>query len=518
MGDVVNAAGMFQGLTNRLRMWLSGIQFRGQRDLYELFGWKRLPDYRDYAAAYYRQGVAKRVIEAPVLGCWADPPQLTAQQEFNDAWDEVVETKALWHTIIRLDKLAGLAPYALLVVGFDDGRPLDSPISPTDTRQRKVLYMQPYHFAACAIKEYEADKTNERFGQPTMYNVNPGRFQVDGLTTAIGPNASELRTPFNVHWTRCVHIAEGMLEDGIFGASRLEVIFNDICDLLKVSGASSELFWMMVNRGMQVDVDKDMELSPEDGAELQKEVEDYQHQLRRFIRTRGVKINNLGSDPVSPKECFMVLIQLISMGTGIPQLVLLGAAEGQSSSRNDRANWADRLAERVAEYANPIVLKRLLDCLIWANVLPEPENLEIEWPEAFKMDPLERAQTSAQMARSAVNLIRGAVHAAPLDENGQPITSGPLFTNDEMRRMVSFGKHPPIFDGPTPTGDEPALGNNLDPGGTQPTTVGEASDPGSKQGKGSGTGKKAARMPSKRSRGGKPGPAKTPSKPLAVRG
>jgi len=473
MGDVVNAQTLFAGLTNRVRMWLAGVQFRGQRDLYELFGWKRNPDYRDYIAAYYRQGVAKRVIDAPVLGTWADPPQLKADNpEFNDAWEEVVETQALFHKLIRLDKLAGLGTYALLVIGFDDGRPLDSPISPGDTRGRKVLYMQPYHQAACSIKEYVTDTTDPRFGQPKLYNVNPGRFLIEGQTSSLtqGMNAVELRQPFNVHWTRCVHIAENLLEDGVFGASRLEVIFNDICDLLKVSGSSAEFFWTMINRGMQVDVDKDMELAPEDAKELAQEVEDYQHQIRRFIRTRGVKINNLGSDPVSPKECFMVLIQLISMGTGIPQLVLLGAASGQQSSRNDRANWADRLAERVAEYANPIVLKRLLDCLIWANVLPEPMNMQISWPEAFKMDPLERAQTSAQMARSAVNLTRAAVHASPVDpETGQPVVEGPLFSNDEMRRMVSFGKHPPVFDSPLPSGDNPSLAENEDPAPSPPT-------------------------------------------------
>lgn len=497
MGEVVNA----QSLFNRVRMWLAGVQFRGQRDLYELFGWKRQPDYRDYIAAYYRQGVAKRIIDAPVLGMWADPPQLGADnQEFNDAWEELVETQALFHKLIRFDKLVGLGTYGLMVVGFDDGSKLDQPISPNDKKVRKVIYLQPYHQAACTIKEYETDKSNERYGQPTLYNVNPGRFLIEGQTSSLtqGMNAVEIRNPFNVHWTRCIHVAENLLEDGVFGASRLEVVFNDVCDMLKVTGASSELFWTMVNRGMQVDVDKDMDLSPEDAADLQREVDDYQHQLRRFIRTRGVKVNNLGSDPVSPKECFEVLIQLISMGTGIPQLVLLGAASGQQSSRNDRANWADRLAERVAEYGNPIMLKRLLDCLIWANVLPKPENLQISWPEAFKMDPLERAQTSAQMARSAVNLTRAAVHAAPVDAaTGQPITDGPLFTNGEMRRMVSFGKHPPVFDSPIPSGENPPVNQNEDPGSTGVTPP-------------------AASTPSKTA--AKPGPAKTAAKPLAVRG
>lgn len=503
MGDVINA----QSLFNRVRMWLAGVQFRGHRDLYELFGWKRNPDHRDYIAAYYRQGVAKRVIDAPVLGCWADPPQLGADNpEFDTAWNNLVEEQALFSKIIRLDKLAGLGTYAVLVVGFDDGAKLEVPISPTDTRERKVIYLQPYHQAACSVKLYDTNSASERFGLPVMYNVNPARFLIEGQTSSItqGMNAAEVKQPFNVHWTRCVHVAEGLLEDGVFGCSRLEVIFNDICDLLKVTGASSEFFWTMINRGMQIDVDKDMDLSPEDGKELAQEVEDYQHQLRRFIRTRGVKINNLGSDAVSPKECFEVLLQLISMGTGIPLSILTGGSTTTKVSQDDRANWADRLAERVAEYANPVVLKRLLDCLIWANVIPEPVNLKIAWPEAFKMNPLERAQTSAQMARSAVNLIRGAVHAAPVDpETGQPITEGPLFSNEEMRRMVSFGKHPPVFDSPIPSGEDPAVNEPV--GGTTPLTA--TGDAGT-------TGGKTSSKPNPKA---PPGPAKTASKPLGVK-
>lgn len=497
MGSVINA----QSLFNRVRMWLAGVQFQGQRDLYQIFGYKRLIDYRDFVACYYRQGVAKRVVDAPVLGVWTDPPVLTADNpEFNIAWEDLVEERALFAAIMRFDKLARLGTYAVMVIGFDDGQKLEVPITDGDKKARKVLYMQPYHQAACSIQSYEADSSNPRFGQPTMYAINPGRFLIEGQVSSLtqGQNAAELRQPFNCHHSRLVHIAEGLLEDQVFGTSPLEVVFNDIADILKVTGSSAEAFWLLVNKGMQIDVDKDVDLAPEDAKELTEEVEDYQHQLRRFIRTRGVKVTPLGSDPVSPKECFMVLIQLISMGTGIPQLILLGAAAGQTSSRNDRSNWADRLAERVAEYAGPVVLKRLLDCLIMANVLPNPVNLKISWPEAFKMDPLERAQTSAQMARSAVNLTRAAVHAAPIDANGQPITEGPLFSNDEMRQMVSFGGRPPVFDAPQPSGDTPS-----------PSTP-DAPTPGDPSSTPTGGAKPAPKSTV-------PGPAKTPSKPLGVK-
>jgi uncharacterized protein len=462
MGTVVNA----QALFNRVRMWLAGVSFHGRRDLYEQFGWNRFPDYRNFVALYYRHGVAKRIIDAPVLAMWSDPPALTAQDEFNQALQEVVQTQSLWQHIIRLDKLAGLGTYAVMVVGFDDGQDLEEPVRSTPRgRPRKVIYLQPYHQGASSILSYDTDRTSPRFGLPEMYHIRPGHFVVDGLSTTLsqGMNAAQLRIPFNVHWSRIVHISENLLEDNIFGTSRLEVVYNDVNDMMKVSGGGAEMFWLIANRGMQVDVDKEIDLSPEDAKELAQEVEDYQHQIRRFIRTRGVEIKSLGADAIDPSGIWKILIQLVSASTGIPQLVLMGAEAGKISSQQDRASWAERIAERVSEYGNPVVLKRLLDCLISAGVLPVPENLTIQWPEAFKLDPLERGQTSAQMARSAANLAKQHIAMSPKDpETGEPAAGvDPLFTRDEMRRIVGFGRHPPVFDSPQPEGGIPTSGEML---------------------------------------------------------
>jgi len=467
MGTVVDAQDMFRNLANRMRMWMAGIQFHGQRDLYEVFGWNRRVDYRNFIASYYRQGMAKRVVDAPVLGCWTDPPTLQADnEEFNIAFQEIIEEQALWFHVIRLDKLAGLGKYAVMVVGFDDGADLAAPIiaRPGANVLREVIYLQPYHEGACQILEYEEDKSNPRFGQPVMYEINPGRFVTDGSSnrSTLG-SVIQLRQPFKCHYSRLVQVAENLLEDGTYGCSRLESVFNDLCDLLKVSGGSAETFWLIVNRGMQLDIDKDIDVAPEDMDELKREVEEYQHHLRRFMRTRGVKITELGAHPVDPQNVFKMIVQCISAGTGIPQLVLTGASIGQISSRNDRSNWADRIAERIAEYANPVILKRLLDCFINAGALPKPVNLQITWPEAFKMDPLERGQTSAQMARSAVNLMKAHLAGAQTDETGNLIAPQPLFTPLEMRNIVGFGRHPPVFDSPIPQGDVGPPGTAEDP-------------------------------------------------------
>jgi hypothetical protein len=248
------------------------------------------------------------------------------------------------------------------------------------------------------------------------------------------------RTQFEVHHTRVLHVAEGLLEDPVYGRSRLEHVTNLLDDLLKISGGCAEAYWLLANRGMQIDVDKEMDLSPEDAQNLQQEVEDYQHEIRRFIRTRGVKLNPLFSKANDPSGPFNVVISLISAASGIPQSILTGSARGEQVSQQDRAAWSERIAERVAEYAEPVILMPFIKALINGGVLPQPQDLKVVWPEAFKMSPLERAQTSAQMARSAANLSKSQLMAS------QTKDKNPLFSDKEARRMVSFEQSMPVFE------------------------------------------------------------------------
>ena len=139
---------------------------------------------------------------------------------------------------------------------------------------------------------------------------------------------------------------------------------------------------------MHIDVDKEMSMDPADEAALSDEIEEYQHQLRRFIRTRGVKINNLGSDVGDPTGVFGMQMSLLSGATQIPQRILLGSEAGQLASEQDRANWAERIDERQLSFAGPKVLKPLVILLQSAGVLPEDPTLEWDWPGAFKLSPL----------------------------------------------------------------------------------------------------------------------------------
>lgn len=385
-----------------------GQMFKGKRKMYEVFGYANSITYRESVGRYRRQDIAARIVEAPANALWANPPTITTSSDaWNKAWEKMVLRQNLWPTVSRADKMAGMGVYSVLVVGLARGGNLAQPITPTAGRE--VIYLQPYGASATEIDSLVIDNTNPRFNLPEKYKIKPS---LDSETVSIRGSAQT----FEVHASRVLHIGENYLTDEVFGNPRIERVWNLLDDLLKVAGGTAETFWLTANRGLQIDVDKEMELSDDDANDLSDEIEEYQHQLRRFIRTRGVKVNVLGSDIPNPKDVFSMLMSMISGATGIPKRILIGSEAGQLASEQDRNNWAERIEERQVNFGEPVIIWPLIRLLTNAGVLPvvEDDDVTIAWPDAFRSTPFERAQTSAHRARSAVNLAKSLIDAPTL--------------------------------------------------------------------------------------------------------
>lgn len=406
---------------------MAGIQFGGKRDLYQVFGYKTSLTFNDYYAKYKRQDIAKRIVNAPASATWRNPPKVSATQQFTKDWNELEERLKLWGQIERVDRLAGLGQYAILLLGINDSKRLDQPV--TKDYANELLFVKPYAQTSVDIIELEDDITNERYGLPKMYRIKASDTKEDSSGTQISFKFKEQK----VHWTRVVHVAEDCLESNYLGTPRLEGVYNLLDDLLKVSGGTSETYWMASNRGMQIDIDKDAQLTEDDAQDLSDEVDEYQHELRRVLRTRGVTVKNLGGNTPDPKNTFDMIISLLSGTTGIPKRVLTGSEAGQLASDQDRANWADRIKERRTTFAEPNVLLPLITQLINAGIMPDVALTKVnyEWPPNFQLTPLEEAQSMAQKARAAINLSK------QYSKGSKPIT-----TIEEAREMIGLPGQP----------------------------------------------------------------------------
>lgn len=431
---------------------LLGQVFGGQRDYWSVFGYERTLQSSKLWEMYYRGGIAHRVIHAYPDAIWSKAPQLYLKDnpDWNKAWDDMVRQFKLWDVIKRADVLAGMGRYSCILVGTSNGN-LTQPLR----KDAKIRFFQPYAEKNIQISQWETDPTSPRFGLPKMYTVYPSAARKsEGLGELDNTSMGTVQSSFQVHASRIIHISRGALESEVYGIPRFAPIWNYLLDLIKVVGSSAESYWMTAYQGLHADVDSEMEMDEQDAQDLSDEIDEYQHGLRRVIRTRGVSVKSLGSKVADPRGAFDVVLTLISGTTGIPKRILVGSEAGQLASAQDRANWAERVEEERTNHAEPDIIWPLLQWFAESGTFDiDLMNVQILWPDAYRMSPLERGQTSAQTARTAVQLMKAmepivtkpGTPAVMDPETGQEITPAvedetgdPLITRDEARRIIGL--------------------------------------------------------------------------------
>lgn len=426
------------GLIQRVQLaQMAGLQFDGERDLYNVFGYKKVLTPDHFLAKYTRQDIVSRIIDAPPLATWSRAP-VFADESLIDQFKVLNKRLKLWLAMYRADRLARLNHFSLLLFGFDDANQLSRQLN--EEAVNELLYVRAIPSRLVDEVTFEDNVQSPRFGYPTSYKVS---FD-DPTTKHVSSGAITVKgnRQFNVHHSRVIHIVENPLEDTVFGIPIIEKVYNLLDDLLKVSGGTSETYWLSGRGGLQANIDKEMELDPADTAELSDEIDEYMHQLRRFIRTRGVDISSIDTRPPNPKETFEMIVTLISGTTGIPKRILLGSEAGQLASEQDRANWAERIEERRTMFANPSILDPTLELLQRTGIIDAPEEIEYEWPSAFVLSPLEENQSMAQKARAIGNISRQTGNKTPMQltsrEEAREIIglSGDLAESDLMETEV----------------------------------------------------------------------------------
>lgn len=409
-----------------------GKQFGGLRDLYETLGYKLQLQYDDYYVKYDRQDISRRIVDAPASATWRNVPVVKEDDDenkdtaFEEAWKTLAKKLKVWHYLERTDRLAGIGRYAVLVIGVKNSGAMDTPLelgrlkSPDD-----ILFLATYSEKNAVINKWVTDTTNPRFGRPEQYQIDfAGDLRAEGT---LGFSA----TPQNVHHSRVLHVADGLLEDEVMGRPRLKNVMNLLDDLAKVVGGSAEMFWRGAYKGLHADLRDGHEFA--DGGDADKvsaEIDEYIHGLRRFIRTKGININSLGSDVASPQYHFEAILSLIAGATGIPKRVLLGAERGELASSQDETNWNAIIHERQLHFAEPLVLRPFIDRLIELGALPEPKDpYEIEWPNLFELDEKGKAEVAEKKASVVQKL-------APFDTDT-------VVTREEIRTMIGLDPNLP---------------------------------------------------------------------------
>lgn len=368
----------------------------GERDLYEVFGYPDKVSIKKFRHAYKRGGIAQRIVEAYPKSCWADLPRINNEEDAQErnAWemsaDALLEELDFWKHVKRLDMMTQLGRYALLYIGFSDvtdkqvlNKPVPSGVKP---KFLKVLAED-----VASVDKLEKDPTKKRFGMPLTYNVN-----------------MENETQQSVHHTRVIHVAERKLDDDIYGTPVLESIWNYLIDLQKVIGSSAEIFWLNGRGGLSLEADADTEIK--DPEKLKNEVDKFQHNLTRVIKTQGVDVKPIVSNVPSPKDNVETLFQAIAATTGIPTRILSGSERGELASSQDEKNWNDRVDERRKDFCESDILNPFVRKMIEVGAL-EDDGFQWEWSELDNVS----AKDQSEIAKNKAAALAGYANSPEAD-------------------------------------------------------------------------------------------------------
>jgi len=366
---------------------------KAERDIYKSLGYIRSLSFDHYLAMYKRNEVAKRIVEAMPEACWRKHPEVEEIDEdkkeitaFDQAWLDLVREHSIYHYLSRADKLAGIGWFGILYMGLDDVKNSNEMILPVEQgTERKLLYLRPYMVDDSAVAEWEEDPGNPRYGLPKVYKLSL-KYSIKGITQS---------KDFKVHHTRVIHIAEGLLDNDVWGTPRLENVYNHLQALEYIVGGSAEMFWRGAFPGYGLEAKDDASFDAQSLDDLEDEIQAFLHDLQRYVRLEGVEMKSLQMQVASPKDHFDVLISVISTGCQIPKRILLGSERGELASSQDERSWLERVDTRRKNFCEPVILRALIDRCIDYGILPEPVNgYVIDWPELMTRSEKEEAEVS----------------------------------------------------------------------------------------------------------------------------
>ena len=402
-------------LTSRAELFdRIGIGFDGKRDNWKALGYDRTISFKNYFQAYQRGDIAQRIVDAPAKATWRNPPQVSDEEgedgAFAEAWSLLLDEFGLYRELERADIRARIGKFGLLFLGLPGE--FEKPARKTG----KLLYVSSFTEAKVGIKEFVTDVHDPRFGLPSLYQIN--------MQGSLGEVSLSSRV---VHHSRAIHLAEDSIEDDIFGKPALEAVFNRLFDMEKVVGGAAEGVWKTFDRGLFLKLAADADMDEKSLAEFDDNVEKYVHGLQRVIKGQGMDIEQLGTAAPDPRGHFQVLASIISGTTGIPQRILFGSERGQLASSMDERNWNSRIKERQVTFAEPMILRPLLNRFVSLGILPESVGtIEIDWPDLNALTENEKLQNAKLLAQAARNLV----------DREKGLT---FLSDSEKRRILGFG-------------------------------------------------------------------------------
>ena len=363
----------------------------GNRDLWKICSYPELITYQNRLDMYRRHPLANAIVNAYPDACLkgniiiSDNDDPEPKSDFDKAI-ELLKTKYnLIDTVKRAFILALLGYYSTILVGINDGNKLSTQARNVRNGINDLLKFAVYSYYNCYPDNLYEDTTTYKFGQPEFYTLHQ-IIERKGRDERIA-NDTGTSLSMKVHESRIIHISQGNLESQQDGEPMLDSIFNDLLNIMKVSGASAEAFFLNVRQPTFINIDPTTNKSndPKLVARLKKVVEALIYGFERVVPLQGAKIETVTYPNNSPKDNFETLLKLIAGKAGIPLRILIGSESGNKASTQDVTNFNARVQEKQLQVVEPKIIRPLIDRLIKYKILPAVEY-QIKFPKLDNID------------------------------------------------------------------------------------------------------------------------------------
>ncbi len=393
--------------------------YMGDRDYYQVLGYPKSIEIEAYFLRYKRQDIARRIVDLPAIDTWKEPPALSEGDDENTDtafvkdFDALNKRVKIWKALSSIDRLSGIGQFGILLIGFKDGGELSEPLNTEKVKgEKSILFLRPFSQASVEVADKNKDPQSPRFGLPENYTVT---FDDD-----IGKKT--------VHWSRVLHVAENKLDSEVLGTPRLEGVFNLLDDKMKVVGGTAEATWLNMRPGMSVSPKEEYDW---DEAAWLKAVQDYAHDQLRMFKAVGLDVDPIGTSEIAdPTGPHAVVIADMAATANMPQRILIGSAGGEiSAAKEDTRQWATTIVSRQLNYAEPEMLRPLIDWFVELGVLAAPAkgpgeynvgtlqpDGSFKWPSIIELSDVEKATVTRNKA-AAVNSLASIIDSTLLDDN-----------------------------------------------------------------------------------------------------
>jgi hypothetical protein len=388
------------------------------KDINKDCGYPAVITTSEYKALYDREGIAARVVDIYPTESWQEDPEVVEsmdgdETEFEKAWDKLVESQNVYHYLALVDELSGIGRYGLLFMGLNDGKPLDQPVAGLDPTGKapaanaepavlkELKYLRAVDESCVKIKALEKDTKNPRFGHPTMYTI----------TFKGEEGQSDLVV--DVHWHRCIHVADNRVNSEVFGRPRMQNVFNRLYDLRKLLGGSAEMFWKGGFPGLSFEVNPDQTDVEFDEASIGEQVRKYDRGLQRYLAIQGVSAKSLAVQVADPSKHIECALQSIAITIGCPTRIFLGSEQAQLASGQDIKSWNRRIKKRQQKYVSPFVIKPFVDRLLAMGILPAlgEDGYKVMWPDLGAPSDEEKSKIGKERTDALVNYVSSGLAA-----------------------------------------------------------------------------------------------------------